>query len=147
MFPPIMALPKSTKDERQSLAVNGSMITIPPNVYVVPSLLAVQSHPAHWGEDALVWRPSRWIDNNNEIIVPRRGTYLPWSEGPQNCPGKKFSQVTFVATIASLFQFHRVKENQEALQARLRRTIEETAHGLLLRMKDADNVKLSWARA
>ncbi|KAF2851336.1 cytochrome P450, partial [Plenodomus tracheiphilus IPT5] len=152
LFPPIMALPKSTKDQCQNLDINGSTIMVPSNVYVVPSLLAVQSHPAHWGEDALVWKPSRWINGNNEIVVPRKGTYLTWSEGAQNCPGKKFSQVTFVAVIASLFQFHWVKalcaegESKKALQARLQRTIEEASHGVLLRMKDADSVRLAWTR-
>jgi hypothetical protein len=79
-------------------------------------------------------------------------TYLGL-KGAQNCPGKKFSQVTFVATIASLFQFHRVEalcdegEDKEALQKRLRKTVEETSHGVLLRMKDADSVRLSWVRA
>jgi hypothetical protein len=55
MFPPIMALPKSTKGQCQELSINGTPIMVQPNVYVVPSLLAVQLHQAHWGEDALVW--------------------------------------------------------------------------------------------
>jgi cytochrome P450 len=138
--------------QRQSLEFNGSIMMIPPNVYVVPSLLAIQSHTTHWGEDALVWKPSRWIDENNDLVLPRKGTYLPWSDGAQNCPGKKFSQVTFVAAIASLFQFHRVQvlcaegESKEHLEVRLRTTINETAHGVLLRMKDADSLRLSWRR-
>ncbi|KAF2656622.1 cytochrome P450 [Lophiostoma macrostomum CBS 122681] len=150
LFPPIMAMPKFTGDQHQSLFINDSIITIPSNVYVVPSLLAVQSHPSYWGEDALEWKPSRWIDADNGFVVPRKGTYLPWSDGAQNCPGKKFSQVTFVAVVASLFRFHRVHplcadgESDEELKARLHKTVEEISHGVLLRMKDADSVRLSW---
>ncbi|KAL8768824.1 MAG: hypothetical protein Q9194_005609, partial [Teloschistes cf. exilis] len=27
------------------------------------------------------------------LLAPRKGTYIPWSDGVQNCPGKKFAQV------------------------------------------------------
>ncbi|KAI1485519.1 hypothetical protein F5X96DRAFT_659588 [Biscogniauxia mediterranea] len=35
-------------------------------------------------------------------------TFIVWSEGARDCPGRKFSQVEFVATIASLFRDWRV---------------------------------------
>jgi hypothetical protein len=37
-------------------------------------------------------------------------------------------------------------ENEAELKLRLARVVEETSHGVLLRMKDADSVKLAWIR-
>lgn len=145
-----MGIPKQTGTQPQNLVINGSPVTVPSDIYVVPSLLAVQTHPLHWGTNALEWRPSRWICEDGEFLVPKKGTYFPWSEGAQNCPGKKFSQVTFVAVVASLFQSHRVRpvsnegESDAEVKLRLSRAVEEIAHGVLLRMKDADGVRLAW---
>lgn len=145
-----MALPKFTSGGPQELVIAESSIIVSPGVYVVPSLLAVHTHPRYWGTNAFEWKPSRWIDENGQFLVPQQGTYFPWSEGVQNCPGKKFAQVEFVAVMASLFQFLRVRpvcapgESTEHARKRLLRAVEETSHGVLLRMKDADSVRLSW---
>ncbi|KAK4235018.1 hypothetical protein C8A03DRAFT_37146 [Achaetomium macrosporum] len=59
--------------------------------------------------DALAWPPSRWIQEGaksgeEELVVIERGAFLGWSEGARDCPGKKFSQVEFVATMAAEFR-------------------------------------------
>lgn len=134
---------------------------------VVPSLLSMHTHPRYWSPDPLVWRPSRWISSsgNNgsdsnpvdqlqreELFVPAKGTYFPWSEGLQNCPGKKFAQVEFVAVIACLLQAHRTRlvytEGEDIVAARKRilAICEDSEHGLLLRMRNADSVRLMWTR-
>ena len=87
-----------------------------------------------------------------EIFVPQKGTYFPWSDGPQNCPGKKFAQVEFVAVIAGLLRQHRVKivpnkgETKEAMHKRVMAVLEDCEQGLLLRMRDADSVRLTWEK-
>lgn len=35
--------------------------------------------------------------------------FVPWADGPRNCPGQKFAQVEFVAVMATLFAGFRVK--------------------------------------
>ncbi|KAF2235509.1 cytochrome P450 [Viridothelium virens] len=153
LFPPIMALPKYTSGGSQDLTIGGSTVTVSSGIYVVPSLLAIHTHPRHWGDDALEWKPSRWIDADGEFLVPARGTYFPWSEGAQNCPGRKFSQVEFVAVVASLFQSLLVRpvlaegESMEQARKRLLEIAEKSSHGVLLRMKNADDVRLSWVLA
>ncbi|KAF1838917.1 hypothetical protein BDW02DRAFT_463687, partial [Decorospora gaudefroyi] len=45
-----------------------------------------------------------------------KNAYYPWSDGPQDCPGMKFSQVDFVAVLALLMNNRSiaiVKENKE----------------------------------
>lgn len=61
------------------------------------------------------WNPKRWINidaktGQETIAQPPTGTpFLAWSVGPRICPGKKFSQVEFVAVIATLLKSYRVK--------------------------------------
>lgn len=142
------------------------MIRVVPNTVVTPSLLAIHTHPMHWKEP-LAWRPKRWISakpqgkisgesslkaqlEQQEIFVPEKGTYFPWSDGPQSCPGKKFAQVEFVAVIARLLREHRVRplllraESLEGAQKRMLDLCENSSLTLLLRMRDADSVRLVW---
>lgn len=150
-----MALPKYTGQRFQTLKVDKKTISIGPDTFVVPSLLAMHTHPRYWPDDPLTWRPSRWISSSSngieEQYVPPQGTYFPWSDGPQNCPGKKFAQVEFVAVIACLLQAHRVQllrtngETMESARKRILAVCEDSEHGLLLRMRHADDVKLVWA--
>ena len=160
-----MALPKTTHQHPQSLKISGKMILIPPGTYVVPSLLAVHTHPKHWKPEPLSWRPFRWITSpsssisktskaeelgREELYVPPKGTYFPWSDGPQFCPGKKFAQVEFVAVIACLFAAHRVHpqlqegESAESGRKRALAVCEDSEHVLLLRMRDGDSIRLVW---
>ncbi|KAL9625277.1 MAG: hypothetical protein Q9160_000679 [Pyrenula sp. 1 TL-2023] len=80
------------------------------------------------------------------------GTYFPWSDGPQFCPGKKFAQVEFVAVLATLFRDHRVKpalnkgESEANGRKRALGVCEDSEHVLLLRMRDGDSTRSVWER-
>ena len=138
----------------------------------MPSLLAVQTHPQYW-QNPLLWQPSRWISESptsgstsvpvdshirscfrrEELVIPRENTYFPWSSGPQNCPGAKFAQVEFVAVLACFLREHRVEvilePNESITQAKKRvlAVTEDCDLGLLLRMRDADKVRLACRKA
>ena len=163
LYPPIMALPKTTHGHAQTLKISGGNILIPPHTFVVPSLLAVYTYPKYWQPNPMVWRPSRGITSNapgttdlsgiemlelEELIVPRKGTYFPWSDGPQYCPGKKFAQVEFVAVLTYLLRNHRVyllaREggNKEKGRREALAVCEDSEHVLLLRMRDGDTIRL-----
>lgn len=135
----------------------------------MPSLLTVQTHPKYW-PDPLLWKPSRWISSFpaswstgsepdlatrlhlEALVSPVQSTYFPWSDGPQNCPGAKFAQVEFVAILAYLLRDHRVgiicKPSESVVEARKRAlaTTEDCDLELLLRMRNADSVRLAWKR-
>lgn len=59
-----------------------------------------------WGSDAEAFDPKRFVSCSasgvEELIVPQGPVYSPWLLGPRVCPGKKFSQVEFVALIAQV---------------------------------------------
>ena len=85
--------------------------------------------------------------------LPRPGTYFPWSDGPQNCPGAKFSKVEVVAVLAYLLRDHQVGivreagESFEEAKARALRTVEDCDLQLLLRMRNPDKIRLEWQPA
>ncbi|KAI0395152.1 cytochrome P450 [Xylariaceae sp. FL0594] len=154
---------KWTEGATQRLRVgDDKVVTVPPDTMVIPSYAALHTHPRFWGPDALVWRPERWIEkyeekdrvDTEELMTPRRGTFIPWSEGERSCPGKKFSQVEFVATIAALFNDgwrvspERMRgESDERARERLSRLIEtDSAQVLLLQMLHPERAPLVWTR-
>jgi len=125
---------------------------------VIPSHVAVHTHPRYWGQDRPEWRPSRWIkgkDGSQEetIITPIKGSFIAWSEGIRNCPGKKFSQVEFVAAMVSLIHGWRVdtvtepSESMESARKRVVATVEnETGQVLLLQLLHPEKAVLTWSR-
>lgn len=61
LISPIIAIPKYTKDRSQLLNINGHSHIIPPDTLGLPNVFVMHTDPHHWGEDSLVWRPSRWL--------------------------------------------------------------------------------------
>ncbi|KAK2746825.1 hypothetical protein FQN57_002867 [Myotisia sp. PD_48] len=156
LFPPVIAVQKFTNDHPQTLNIEGKTIVLPPNIGIYPRITAIQSHPKYW-RDPLVWKPSRWIVKpSNEshdiatrlkeetILIPAKGTFVAWSDGPQNCLGAKFSQVEFVAIIARLLwehHFHAIPnggETPEDTQKRILAATNDIDLKLLVRMKNCD---------
>jgi cytochrome P450 len=142
----------------KTLVVEGKSIAIPPNTLVIPNHVAIHTHPRYWGDDHMEWNPSRWINSaglieDETMVTPKKGAFIAWSEGLRNCPGKKFSQVEFVATMAGLFRDWSVEavpldgETQEMAMKRVRKLVEEdTGQVLLLQMLHPERAPLVWKR-
>lgn len=108
-------MPKYTGDHDQYLDINNKNSLISADNLILPNSVALHTHPRYYGEDALIWRPSRWIvapaERNSDgdvefsieesLLVPMQGAFVLWSEGARIFPGKKFAQVEFVAVIAA----------------------------------------------
>ncbi|KAK3689095.1 putative cytochrome P450 [Podospora appendiculata] len=154
LYAPIIGLPKLSSDKAQTLHVPGrdnSPLVIPPGSEIYPLILCVQTDPKYWPDEPFAWKPSRWITVTSEgdgLFVPEQGSYLPWADGPQGCPGKKFSQVEAVAVLAGLFRRHRVRpvpgpgETEEQARKRAQDCADDVNYDLLLRMNHADGVRL-----
>ncbi|KXX78218.1 Cytochrome P450 3A13 [Madurella mycetomatis] len=160
LYPPVMVIPKWVAGKTQTLEIENQIITMAPTTGIAVYVMAVHTHPDYW-PDPLTWKPSRWILNpaesspasasqlaNEELYVPDRNTFLAWSEGPQSCPGRKFSEVEATVVMACLFKSHRLavkKEDGESEEAARKRALDCVNHvnmEMLLRMVDADRVKL-----
>lgn len=152
LFPPVMALPKWTSAKTQSIYVGDKVVTIPPGSGTVLSLLAIQTHPQYW-EDPYAWRPARWIQavaggTREELVSPLECTFFPWSNGPQNCPGRKFSEVEAVAVLTCLLRSYRLtvqREKDESDREACRRAVicaNNVDMEMLLRMRNADSITI-----
>lgn len=104
-------------NEPQVLSVGGRDLLIPPGVHVNWDFAGSQTDPRWWGQDAMEWRPQRWISVDRVTGCEGFGApsgegemaFNAWSGGPRACPGKKFSQVEIVAMIATLLRSYRLK--------------------------------------
>ena len=128
-------------------------------------LQALHTHPRYWGQDSLVWRPSRWIVSSSDhmdtdlgarllrerLFIPQRGTFIAWSEGARNCPGKKFAQVEHVAIMAALFRDYQATpatkrgETQEGARKRVLDIVKDSNVELLLQMRNPGSVSIKWS--
>lgn len=163
LYPPIVAIPKWTAQQPQTLKLHDThdgdvkTITIPPGVYTSPHMIAIHSYSKYWN-DAEEWRPSRWIIprsgqsdqgiTDEELCDPAPNTYFPWSDGPQSCPGKKFIQVEAAAVFALLFRKHRISvvkrpgESDQAMKKRVLDCMNFVNMDVILKMQDPDRIKL-----
>ncbi len=87
------------------------------------------------------------------FVIPHKGSFIAWSEGIRNCPGKKFSQVEFVAAMAGLFRDWRVdplsegSETPEMARKRVMDIVEnDTGQVLLLQLLHPERAALAWKR-
>lgn len=156
LYAPITGVPKIASEKAPVIRVDGGrVLAIPSGVEIFPLLLGVQTDPRYW-EDPYEWRPSRWIKmlpgGDEELLIPRKGTFFPWSDGPQICVGKKFSQVEGVAMLARLFHGHCLRlegeagETVENTRKRARANVDDVNYNLLLRMNHPERVRLSCAK-
>lgn len=164
LYGSIVFIPKSTGFHAQPLTLGNKTHILPPQTSIIINAQALHTDPQTWGSDALEWRPGRWLTppppssstpkTTNELpITPHPGTFIPWADGPRECVGRKFSQVEFVAVLASLFSRYSVGpvlvdgESEEDARRALVRMVEESAiSAITLQMLEPRRRGLRWWR-
>ncbi|KIW08316.1 uncharacterized protein PV09_01235 [Verruconis gallopava] len=151
LFGPVPSMTKQTFSP-QSLEIAGEQFQIPENYMLTLNLTSLHYSESHWGSDSHRWRPSRFI-KEGELVIPGPGnTFIPWVAGPRVCPGKKFAQVEFVATLAMCLRKHRVQAVPEAGESeadtykRVFAVANYSEMGVnpTLKMVHPERVRLSW---
>ncbi|KAI0754292.1 cytochrome P450 [Daedaleopsis nitida] len=90
--------------------IDGSMINeipIPKDTTVVVGLLASNCNKAIWGEDAMEWKPERWLSPLPESVTAAKipGIYsnlMTFLGGGRSCIGFKFSQLEMKVVLCKL---------------------------------------------
>lgn len=106
-------------------------ITVQPDTLISAHFYSLHLSPRYWGSDPHTFDPKRFIthspDSKKEVFaVPPDRMFIGWVFGPRVCPGKKFSQVEFVAIIAFIlrrFRLEIVREDNESDKEARRRAI------------------------
>ncbi|KAI0006823.1 cytochrome P450 [Xylariaceae sp. FL0662B] len=175
--------PQSLRVDERTLTIPPKTLVIPSYIYVQrhPHFWGPDAQdwsPARWIGDSNVRHAGLTLltaqgdeqmgrsDRSNELgqidsadgevllSPPSRGNFLGWSEGSRDCPGKRFSQVEWVAILAALFRDWqvqpRLQENETLAeeQVRILDFIERNTDygGLLLQLMHPERLPLVWSR-
>ena len=128
VLPPIIALGKVTH-EPQQIHIDGKAVRIPANTHIQFNVIGVQRDPRYWPSQksqisdkehdlddfvAQRWLPSYEKGSNLKaapesvsdegLFVPRKGAFIPFSEGARGCPAKRFAQTEIIASLAVIFK-------------------------------------------
>ncbi|KAF8649579.1 hypothetical protein AX16_005670 [Volvariella volvacea WC 439] len=121
LFPIVNVIPRITGDVPTPITWNNRTYVLPPRLHVSYNITAVHYNPAYWGPAPAEFDPSRWDASNKSsylhrfssssesemnpgMLKPKRGAFVPFSEGIRGCLGKKFAQVEFVAVLTLLLR-------------------------------------------
>jgi len=84
--------------------------TLAKNTVVIPNLFSAHMDTEVWG-DPQVFRPERWLDENNKII--RHEAFMPFSTGRRVCLGEQLARrelLIFLTTLIQKFEFKMADE-------------------------------------
>jgi Cytochrome P450 len=74
-----------------------SGITIPKDTDVQVLLHTLHTHPQHWGKDALLFNPDRWLDASGPASkAVEEGIFYPFLDGLRRCAGMYAAETEFI---------------------------------------------------
>jgi cytochrome P450 family 2 subfamily J len=76
--------------------------TIPKGTYMMPNMDAVLFEKDTWGEDAMSFRPERFIDDKGKLKIPEQ--FIPFGIGRRICLGEAMANMELFLYLSSMFQ-------------------------------------------
>lgn len=70
-------------------------VTLPAGTEVQMLLHALHTHPEHWGDDAAVWDPDRWLPDAPNGRRRGDAVFFPFLDGVRRCAGMYLAEVEF----------------------------------------------------
>lgn len=114
--------PKTTRETPKSFSIKGRDYTVPTDTLILMNTSAAHRNPKYWpaavptaGDGAPYpvssFDPPRWLskEKGNSSLSPTPGSYVPFSDGPRACMGKRFAQAQFCAVMAAIFKDYSVE--------------------------------------
>lgn len=80
--------------------------TLPTGTNVSIWVRELHTNKKIWGDDALEFKPERFLDENISKIHPY--AYIPFSNGPRICPGYKYANMSLKIFISRFLMKYRV---------------------------------------
>jgi len=118
LYPPISTVARTTRKDivlplsKPIRGVDGkdiSEIPIPNNTTIVVGIMASNRNPEIWGEDALEWKPERWLSPLPDSVAAARlpGIYsnmMTFLGGGRSCIGFKFALLELKVVLSLLLE-------------------------------------------
>lgn len=140
-------VPKTTKEKPQPFSSNGREYIVPADTLILMDTSAAHRNPKYWpeavsrGNDGLPFPvssfdPARWLTKRNSVSAfsPVAGSFIPFSDGPRTCMGKRFAQAEICAVMAALYKNYSielaVKDDERDYQERWQEARQEAEKGL-----------------
>ncbi|PSN66490.1 cytochrome P450 [Corynespora cassiicola Philippines] len=155
--PAPMLVRRSTKQtELPIITPSGpSTLNVAPGTIVGGEFYGAHLSPL-WGPEAEIFNPKRFVSVNEsgeeKLVVPEGPIYCPWVFGPRVCPGKKFSQVEFVALVAQILSKYRVEafrnegESVKAAESRLMGVLDHKFFNISTHLKHPEDASIQLVR-
>ena len=138
LVPPVINIPKHVASSTpQLLNIGDKVVTVPQHTMIRLCVPSVHRNPKYWSQelprdsnkpisstgdevnDLDEFRPERWLKNRthdpydkegeSHLFTPQKGSYIPFSDGPRACLGKRFAQVEIVAVLAAILHSHSIE--------------------------------------
>ena len=72
---------------------------VPKGTPVMFAVWALHHNKHVWGEDALTWRPDRWLEGKSVAAAKKDSAgqlrFMPFLDGPSNCIGQNLALVRY----------------------------------------------------
>ncbi|KAF2252133.1 putative cytochrome P450 [Trematosphaeria pertusa] len=141
-------LPVSTSD-------GPTTVTVDPGTLVGGNFYGAHLS-SRWGPDAETFDPKRFVSissaGEERVAVPEGPMYCPWIFGTRVCPGKKFSQVEFVALIAQIMSEWKIDvlrlegEDEQVARGRLMGVLKEKYFNISTHLKRPEDAGVRFVR-
>ncbi|BFZ06901.1 hypothetical protein BsWGS_09940 [Bradybaena similaris] len=76
--------------------------TIPNGAWILPNLDSVLHDTVIWGDDAMSFRPERFLDDQGKLQIPEQ--FIPYSIGKRACLGEGMAKMELFLFLSSMFQ-------------------------------------------
>jgi len=108
---------------------------IPAKMRVIVNVWAIGRDPAVWGDDALVFKPERFVPGGTHRNIDMRGQdfqFIPFGSGRRSCPGMAFALEVVGLALGQLLQcFDWSLESRDGVEEEL--NMSETFGGTISR--------------
>ncbi|XP_022734223.1 cytochrome P450 CYP749A22-like [Durio zibethinus] len=132
LYPPVCHVPRTVNRE-----VRLGNVTLPEDVKLIISNLALHHDPEIWGEDAHLFKPERFAVGVSKATKTNAATcYLPFGLGPRNCVGSNFANTEIKIVLSMILQRYKFILSPTYIHSPTVRITLYPQHGVKIMMKE-----------
>ena len=99
LYPPVITMTRKVEREVQL-----GNLTLPPNINIFMSVLALHHDPQIWGKDVHLFKPERFAQGVAKATNNNPAAFFPFGLGPRTCVGLNFTTNEAKLTLSMILQ-------------------------------------------